>query len=70
MARKVQGEWRLDKPSPHLTAYEVLYLRCVEVLGFETKDRDCYGRIGVGRLFGDEVGMIHAVTDKSGVWLV
>ncbi|TGJ78745.1 hypothetical protein E0Z10_g10019 [Xylaria hypoxylon] len=68
--RKVQGGWLLGNFSPHLTAYEVLYLRRVQVPGFETKDRDCYERIGVGRLFGNEVGIMYAVTDKSTVWLV
>ncbi|KAI0804131.1 heterokaryon incompatibility protein-domain-containing protein [Xylaria sp. FL0064] len=70
VARKVQGGWLLGNLSPHLTAYEVLYLRRIQIPGFETSDRDCYERIGVGRLFGDEVDKIYAVTDRSGVWLV
>lgn len=70
VSQKVQGGWLLGNLSPHLTAYMVLYLRRVQVPGFETKDRDCYERVGVGRLFGDEVGKMYAVTDKSGFWLV
>ncbi|KAI1423830.1 heterokaryon incompatibility protein-domain-containing protein [Xylaria sp. FL1777] len=70
VARKVQGGWLMGNLSLYLTAYQVLYLRRVQVPGFETKGRDCYERIGVGRLFGDEVDMRYAVTDKAGVWLV
>ncbi|KAF2972516.1 hypothetical protein GQX73_g1212 [Xylaria multiplex] len=70
VSRKVQGGWLLGNFSPHLTAYEVLYLRRVHIPGFETRDRDCYERIGVGRLFGDEMGITYAVTDESTVWLV
>ncbi|KAI0879669.1 heterokaryon incompatibility protein-domain-containing protein [Hypoxylon argillaceum] len=68
--RKVQGGWLLGQLSPHLTAYEVLYLRRVQLPGFASLDRDCYERIGVGRLFGGEVDALYAVTDMSRVWLV
>lgn len=67
---KVAGGWLLGNLSPHLTAYEVLYVRRVQVPGFESGDRDCYERIGVGRLFGVEVDALYEVTEKSGVWLV
>ncbi|KAI8634654.1 heterokaryon incompatibility protein-domain-containing protein [Xylariaceae sp. FL1651] len=70
VARKVQGGWLLGNLSPHLTAYEVLYLRREPVPGFDTQGRDCYERIGVGRLFGDEVDALCKATEKSRVWLV
>lgn len=79
VSRKVQGGWLLGQFSPHLTAYEVLYLRRMQVPGFETQGgssssssnrEECYERIGVGRLFGDEVDEMYAVTEKSRVWLV
>ncbi|KAI1133032.1 heterokaryon incompatibility protein-domain-containing protein [Nemania abortiva] len=68
--RKVQGGWLLGNLSPHLTAYEVLYLRRVQVPGFASRGRDCYERIGAGRLFGGEVDTMYAVTNTSKVWLV
>ncbi|KAI0118884.1 heterokaryon incompatibility protein-domain-containing protein [Nemania sp. FL0031] len=68
--RKVGGGWLLGNLSPHLTAYGVLYLRPVQVPGFASRDRDCYERIGVGKLFGGEVDTMYAVTDASRVWLV
>ncbi|GAW22363.1 hypothetical protein ANO14919_119000 [Xylariales sp. No.14919] len=70
VVRRVQGGWFLGNFGSHLTAYEVLYLQRAQALRFEPEDRDCYERIGVGRLFGDEVGMVYAVTNRSTIWLV
>ncbi|GAP87808.2 hypothetical protein SAMD00023353_2801510 [Rosellinia necatrix] len=54
---------------------KVLYLRRVQrpPPGFAPKrggGGECYERVGIGRLFGDEVDVRHAVTDKSRMWLV
>jgi hypothetical protein len=71
---KVRGGWLLGNASPHLTAYEVLYLRQVQIPGPAVssagKDRDCYERVGVGRLFGSEVDNMFKATEKSSIWLV
>jgi len=71
---KVQGGWLLGNASPHLTAYDVLYLRRVQIPELAVspagKDRDCYERVGVGRLFGGEVDNMFKSTEKSKIWLV
>ncbi|KAI1267238.1 heterokaryon incompatibility protein-domain-containing protein [Xylariaceae sp. FL1019] len=66
---KVQGGWLLGKNNPHLSAYEVLYLRKIQIPDFEDQGRDCYERVGIGRLFGDEVNVAFEATDKSHIWL-
>ncbi|KAI0166556.1 heterokaryon incompatibility protein-domain-containing protein [Xylariaceae sp. FL1272] len=67
---KVQGGWLLGKNSPYLLAYEALYLRKTQVPDFENQGRDCYERVGIGRLFGDEVSVAVEAVDKSRIWLV
>ncbi|KAI1328346.1 hypothetical protein F5Y16DRAFT_398518 [Xylariaceae sp. FL0255] len=44
-SRKVSGGWLLGKRSPHLTAYEALFLRKISRTGFALQNRHCYERV-------------------------
>jgi hypothetical protein len=48
-----------------VVAYRVLYLKAIEITGFEGR----YERVGVGRLFGDEAYSLFQATSESEIWL-
>lgn len=50
----------------HLTAYKVVYLRRAEISGYE----NAYERVGVGRIFGNEVDALFRMLKEEKVLLV